>query len=153
MKVIMFLILALLISCSSAPKPADCLGERNSDIKIIWGVITDNGNRGHQYTLKSDRTISMDSIPYLDGKSRHVADIPRADEFCSIYTDLMNLMLKVQALNVPAETNHFIEFVNPRANYRFRALWNPVHTNHGNKEFKEIYNRLEEFISVNQHLK
>ncbi|PKL84645.1 MAG: hypothetical protein CVV22_11960 [Ignavibacteriae bacterium HGW-Ignavibacteriae-1] len=149
-KILLLSILTILISCSSAQKSTECLSDKDKDFKIHWGKIIKGDMKGNNYTLTSDRKIHKGATQSNTVEGDLIATIEDAEAFCSFYSDLMNVMLRIQSLHVPADTNHFIEFINPGMNYKFRAMWNPNHDNQGNREFKAIYKRLEEFISVNQ---
>ncbi|MBE2189663.1 MAG: hypothetical protein KGZ71_02855 [Desulfobulbaceae bacterium] len=149
-KILLLSILTILISCSSTQKSTDCLGDRDRDFKINWGRIINGDIHGNNYTLTSDRKIHNNAYQSKDGAGEYITTIQDTKSFCSLYSDLMNIMLRTQSLHVPADTNHFIEFINPGMNYRFRALWNPNHDNKGNRDFSVMYKRLEELITVNQ---
>jgi len=137
----------IFVGCTSTPKKPDCIGERTKNAEIIWGEITDGGKQRNYYTLKSDLKITQDAVPKITEEALLVAQID-SDTFCSIYNDLMNLMLKVQTLYVPADSNHFVEFINPDMNYRFRAVWNPINENKGNRDFRQFRQRLNNLITT-----
>jgi hypothetical protein len=149
-RILLLSIFTILVSCSSTPKSTDCLSDRDRDFKIHWGQIIQGDMKGNNYTLTSDRKIHKGATQSNTVEGELIATIQDTEAFCSLYSDLMNVMLRNQSMYVPADTNHFIEYTNPGMNYKFRALWNPNHSNMGNRDFKAIYKRLEEFISVNQ---
>ncbi len=135
------------MGCSSTPKKLDCIGKRTKNIEIIWGEMTDGGKQRNYYTLRTDLHITHNSIPKTHDEPILLAKID-SNTFCEIYNDLMNLMLKVQTLYVFADSSHFVEFINPDMNYRFRAVWNPANENKGNREFRQFHERLSNLITT-----
>jgi hypothetical protein len=109
--------------------------------------MTDGGKQRNYYSLKADLQITNNSVPKTFDEPKLLAKVD-SNTYCEIYNDLMNLMLKVQTLYVPADSNHFVEFINPEMNYRFRAVWNPTNENKGNKEFRQFYERLNNLITT-----
>lgn len=66
---------------------------------------------------------------------------------CNLYEKTTQLFFKTQTLNVPADSNNFLIYNNRKSNTQLRALWNPLHTNKGNEEFKKLYSEYMEVIN------
>jgi hypothetical protein len=127
-------------SCSSVEK--DCLNKNQKNTVIIWGSLKSDESFKNSYKLTSDAKITHSSVlnSKMDDK---ILDRKLSNkEVCDSFNETMGLFLKLQSLNVPADSNCFIEYINPDANVQLRALWNPVHTNKGNKDFKQLFEKL-----------
>lgn len=66
---------------------------------------------------------------------------------CNLLQKTTQLFLKTQTLNVPADSNHYMIYKNKKSNTDLRALWNPLHNNKGNVEFKALYQEYMDIIN------
>ena len=127
-------------SCSSIEK--DCLNKNQKNTIIIWGSLKSDNSFKDAYQLTSDAVIKHFTI--LNGKKEDTSMVRKLSsiEVCNSFNETMGLFLKLQSLNVPADSNCFIEYINPDSHVQLRALWNPVFTNRGNKDFKQLFEKL-----------
>ncbi len=128
-----FLLSAMFISCT--PQFPDCISEKEKNLKIRWGNYIAAEKKVTGFDINSLGVIT--SIP----GNKEVLQMER-EYFCEFKSKVQALLLKTQALNVPADTNRFIEFINPDLNVRMRAVWNPNHKNVGNEEFQKLFDSL-----------
>lgn len=144
MKNIILIIIASLTFFSCHEKiDNQCQVSRFKGINLEVGYLVNNNFREY-YSIDS-KSLAI-RTKFEDGKST-ILDTIKLDSvrLCELYQKSTNLFLKVQSLNVPADSNNYIVYRNTIDNVVLRALWNPVHSNKGNKEFKELYN---EFIQL-----
>ncbi len=132
----LFVVTILMLGCST-PKPPDCIHKSALKSEISWGTLL-QGNPAVVYNMKMDGSINL-----KDNDVEKSLTVINPDTLCNILRDMGILIIEIQTLNVPADKNHFFEYKNPDENYYFRAVWNPKHTNDGNKKFEEFYNRLQ----------
>lgn len=134
----MLLAVALLffISCTSAPKAPDCINQSAFNAELSWGNL-ENGDIDTVFRMKMNGEI-FSSLNNFE-KPIKIAD---SDSLCEILREMGRLIIEVQILNVPSETNHFIEYKNEERDYYFRSVWDPRFTNESNKDFRLLYKRL-----------
>jgi hypothetical protein len=127
-------------SCGSVEK--DCLNKNQKNTVIIWGSMKNDNSFTNSYKLTSDASIKHLLILNDKKEDKLLEKKLSNKEVCESFNEVIGLFLKLQTLYVPADSNCFIEYINPDANVKLRALWNPIHTNQGNKDFKELFEKL-----------
>jgi hypothetical protein len=127
-------------SCSSVEK--DCINQNQKNSLIIWGSMKSDNSYKNEYQLKSDAVITHTTV-MKNKKEVEILNYKLSNiEVCDSFKEVMGLFIKFQSLNVPADSNCYIEYINPDSNVQLRALWNPIHTNKGNKDFKLLFDKL-----------
>ena len=136
------LMLVFISSCKTVEK--DCLSAGYENIRIEWGYLT-KANQSEYYSLNSKSEIKQF---VSDDLHQTVVDsfMINKNDMCHLINKTSALFLKVQTLNVPADSNNYITLYNNKTRVVLRALWNPVHDNLGNKEFKALYQELMTYI-------
>jgi hypothetical protein len=128
--------LTFLIACSSIPETPDCVNSTALNAELSWGTIV-KGDVNTAYKMKMNGEIFD-----LMNKEAGRLDVANPDTLCNLLRQLGVLIIEVQILNVPADTNLFVEYKNTARDYYFRALWDPKFDNVGNHSFAELYDRL-----------
>lgn len=67
------------------------------------------------------------------------------DDYCEIQKKLRNEFLKIEILNVTADTMRFVEYTSEKSLTTQRAFWNKNFQTETNKEFFYIFDKLTEF--------
>lgn len=125
-----------LFGCSSAPKPPECINSTAMKAELSWGTLI-GGGQNIVYNMKMNGEI----FDLLNPEKDRLA-IANPDTLCNLLREVGALIIEVQILNAPADTNLFVEYKNPERDYYFRALWDPKFDNNGNHKFAELYKRL-----------
>jgi hypothetical protein len=131
----------ILLSCSSAPKPPECINEGTKKSVLKWGKLK-NGEQVEYHLMKMNGEISSFDISQSDDNKQEIF-YAQKDSICTLLQEMGRLIIEIQTLNVPAESNYFFEYKNEEKNYYFRAVWDPKFENEGNIDFMNFYNRLE----------
>ncbi len=142
MRKIILLTLLILISCTSSVDK-NCLSSGMEAVQIEWGYIT-SANSSKYYRLYTNNLVEIYKNNDAEFNRIDTLSITKV-EMCDLVNKTTNLFFKIQSLNVPADSNNFIIYYNKKTGVQLRALWNPLHNNMGNKEFKELY---ENFMSA-----
>ena len=149
MKSLIIFISAIIFACfipGCKSQKAGCQSEINKELKISWGeyypkeVIMKgyeltNDAELYSITRKLNKDIDLQKIGKLDN-----------EKYCDIVNNLEKMFLKVQVINVPADTSRFIEYSNKTTSVTMRAIWNPVFITETNSSFQFIYDSLQKYM-------
>lgn len=136
------LIAGILCGCASGNSADKCLKDNETDLLIKWG---DQYNRfGTRIYSVIDAKLNYYKVREDSTGGKIFSDSARIEpeNFCKIKQELTQLILATQAMAFPGSTQQFIEYVSPQQNIYFRAIWNPEHTNYGNKNLRNFYDSL-----------
>lgn len=137
-KLILWIILViLLLSSCKVTDSNECSLSEYKDVEIEFGYISQN-SISQNYKLTGSivaNNFNKDTV-YLN---EVVA--------CNLFDKTTQLFFKTQTLNVPADSNNFFIYNNKKSSTQLRALWNPLHTNKGNEEFKMLYKEYMDVIN------
>lgn len=112
-----------------------CNLEDYKNIEIEFGYITTKNHSNH-YLLKNNLITNSSNNDTIRLESKKA---------CNLFDKTTKLFLKIQTLNVPADSNNYIIYYNKKDNVLLRALWNPIHNNIGNEAFKSLF---QEFMDI-----
>lgn len=135
--IILFLILS--VSCSSVEKQPDCINKTALNSTLRWGKML-----GGVPTSYKSMNMMGEVTKFESKTNSEVIEFKLdKDTLCNTLEELGSLIIEIQTLNVPAENNLFIEYVNKDRDFFFRAVWDPRYKNDGNEKFNEFYHKLE----------
>ncbi len=142
-KYILAIIAMIVVSCSSAPKQAKCVKESEKDLLINWGTQYNKTGWRVYHSINSKMEIVKVEEDSLGNKKFSDSSRISEENYCRIKQDLVNFVVKTQALAFPGIVQQFVEYNSPGQNVYFRAIWNPEHTNAGNKELRVFFDSLD----------
>jgi len=131
----MLIILSLLSSCKVTDVD-NCNLSEFRDVEIKFGYVSQS-KISDSYKLVGNR------ITNSFNKDTIILDEAAA---CNLLEKTTQLFFKTQALNVPADSNHYMIYTNKKNGAELRALWNPAHDNIGNRAFKALYQEYMDII-------
>jgi len=126
---ILVLSMIVLLSSCKVTDSNNCILNEYKDVEVELGIIS-------QSSISKNYKLSGNRITNNFNNDTLILDESVA---CNLYDKTTKLFFKIQALNVPADSNHFFIYTNKKSNAQLRALWNPLHQNKGNEEFKQLY--------------
>lgn len=129
-------LLMLLSACSSIPDTPECVNSSAKNAELTWGVLV----KGKQ-EIASKMKMNGEIFDAMNSEADRLG-IVNPDTLCDVLRQLGVQIIEIQTLNVPADTNLFVEYKNRDRDYYFRALWDPRFDNDGNHSFAELYDRL-----------
>ncbi len=146
------LILALLACSTANNQKPECLKNGKMDkVELRWGGMNYKKNLISGY--KIDTKFKLYKISQAGKnkqiKSKEIGEIS-PQIFCSLIKESQSIFLKIQTLNVLADTSNFIEFINPELNSTARAIWNAKFKTFGSKEFRDLKSKLDSLIIKNK---
>lgn len=138
--------LLFLSACGSTRVASEC----ESPVVIRFGEF----HRAYS-NLTGFKLTSPGSLSYFGITPEDTGFVTNIDNpvYCKMLDSTRNLMLKVQALNVPADINYFVEYHDPRTNLTLRVFWVPWHQNEGNEQFSELFTGLMNLVPDTSALK
>ncbi len=141
-----FFTILLLNSCT-APVAKQCLSPQIIDLKIKWG----------DYIMKKDILVEG-YILHSNGnlfKLKNIQDTTGAkignlndDDYCEIQKKIRNEFLKIDILNVTADTMRFVEYKSEKSLTTQRAFWNSNFKTETNEAFFDIFDKLTELKKI-----
>lgn len=134
--IVLISVLILLLSSCKVTDQSNCNLSDYKDLEIELGYLSQS-SISEFYQLKGNK------ITNSYNKDTIVLDENVA---CNLLQKSTQLFLKIQTLNVPADSNHYMIYKNKKNNADLRALWNPIHDNKGNLEFKSLYKEYMDII-------
>lgn len=139
---LIFIILALLIGCSSSKKEHDCISKSRKNLLISWGDYDMKNNQLISgYAIKTDKTIHK-LYNLQDSIGTEILSKTSDSIYCEMSQKLWNTILKVQKLNVTADTVRFVRYANPDTDYQLNGFWNNRYKAIGSKEYREVFDIL-----------
>ena len=141
------ILLFTITSCSSHKH--ECYSENNKELKLRWGYFIAKTGKITGYQLNND--ASLQKFGKTDGPENYKDSIliqVDGDKYCKLLFMTRDTILKIQALNEPGDSLHFIEYSDPPRNVRMRAVWNPINKTYGSRSFREIYDSLQTLVPV-----
>lgn len=141
-KIVIAIILLVLAGCGSAKDENSCISKSRQDVIISWGEYDMKNNqliRG--YAIKTDMTIRK-LYNLRDSVGADTLAIADMDLYCEMDAKLMNTIIKVQKLNVPADTVRFVRYSNLATEYNLNGFWNNRLKAIGSKEYREVFSIL-----------
>lgn len=138
-KIAIAAILLVLVGCGSAKDENSCITKSRQDVIISWGEYDMKNNqliRG--YAIKTDMTI-REIYNLRDSVGVDTLAIADMDLYCDMDAKLMNTIIKVQKLNVPADTVRFVRYSNLATEYSLNGFWNNRLKAIGSKEYREVF--------------
>jgi hypothetical protein len=143
-KRILILLFILLASCKTQ-EVQECNINLYDGITLEWGYYISKLNKSEYFSLSNNQIINHNLN--INNNTNILSQIKISKNLnCYILSKATNLFLKTQTLNVPADSNHFMIYRNHNSGVELRFLWNPLHTNKGNQEFKELYQEFNNLI-------
>lgn len=139
---IIVLSIFILSSCST-PLTKECLSPQISDLKIKWGdYIMKKDILVEGYILHSNGNLfKLKNIQDTTGsKIGNIND----NDYCEIQKKIRNEFLKVEILNVTADTMRFVEYKSEMSLTTQRAFWNSKFKTETNQAFFDIFDKLTE---------
>ena len=133
---ILILLIVVMLSSCKVTDSNNCNLSEYKDVEIQFGFVSQS-SIGDSYKLignKVTNSFNKDTMIIDEGIA------------CNLFERTTQLFFKTQALNVPADSNNFFIYTNKRSNAQLRALWNPLHSNKGNEEFKALYQEYMDII-------
>ncbi|HRP02295.1 MAG TPA: hypothetical protein PLE30_06565 [Candidatus Kapabacteria bacterium] len=137
------IILIIVVSSCKVTDSNHCNLDEYKNIEIELGYFTSQHHRDY-FKLQNNLLIhngTQDTIKLENSIA------------CNLFEKTTQLFFKTQALNVPADSNHYFIYRNKVEGTELRTLWNPEHTNQGNKEFKSLYQDYMDIIYRKESLK
>lgn len=150
-KIIRYLIFYGLIltfaSCTSN-KP-ECINDNNNELTLRWGYFLSKTGNIAGYQLNNDATLHKfgKTDPAKNNTDSVLFSIDE-DRYCKFLLMTRDTILKIQALNEPGDSLHFIEYADPPRNVRMRAVWNPINKTYGSSGFRQIFDSLQALVPV-----
>lgn len=140
---VLIAVVAAALFAGCAPKFPACVREHAQQQIIRWGEIHGGSiTAGYQINARAElfgvRQVADSVQPEPEPKG-----LVESWLYCDRLDMVRHAFLDVQALNMPGETRHFVEFSNPQNGLQLRAIWNPEFKNAGNERFRAVYDSLE----------
>lgn len=132
-------------SCKTLP-PKECLPQQMKDLKIKWGdYIMKDDKLVQGYILHSNGDLyKIEKMQDTIGeKIGNITD----EQYCQIHQQVRDEFIKVQVLNVTADTMRFVEYKSVNADITQRAFWNSNFWTQTNSGFFGIFAKLMSFKS------
>ncbi len=146
--VFIFILVYLINSCVTPPATVkSCLNPQISDLKIKWGdYIMKKDILVFGYIVHSNGDIyKLNKIQDTIGiKIGNIED----EEYCNIQKTIRNEFLKVEILNVTADTMRFVEYKSDKSALTQRAFWNSKFRTETNGGFFDVFDRLNSQIKT-----
>ncbi len=146
----MILVLTLILhSCGGLP---ECSNEKLTELKISWGEINNiSGVReGYLINYKAEVfSIYQDSAmrePQL--KKEGTLD---DESFCAALRLMRDHALNNQAVLVPADYQHYLEYSNPLFKFYHLGKWNPKYETKANSSYIRAFDSLNLILEENIH--
>lgn len=119
----------IMLSSCKVTDSNNCNLNEYKDVEVEFGFISQT-IIGESYKLNGNK------ITNSFNKDTIIIDENLA---CNLFEKTTQLFFRIQALNVPADSNHYFIYTNKKTNAQLRFLWNPLHQNKGNEAFKQLY--------------
>lgn len=146
------LILFLFANCTTTNNKPECLKNGKMDkVELRWGGMNYKKNliTGYKIDAKSNLYAISQVGKNQELRSKEIGKIT-PQQFCSLIKEAQSIFLKVQALNVFADSSNFVEFINPELNSTARAVWNAKFKTFGSKEFRDLLSKLDSLVINNK---
>lgn len=139
---LVIILLIVLMGCGSAKNESDCVNAASEKVLISWGEYDMKNNK-----LIAGYAVAADKQVYqLYNLRDSIGTVPLYKTTDSVYCEmsdkLWSTILKVQKLNVPADTVRFIRYTNQATNYQLNGFWNNRLKAVGSKEYREVFSIL-----------
>lgn len=133
------ILLVAMFGCGSVNNEYDCVTESRKEVLISWGDYDMKHNKMIAgYAVTTDKQVYQ-----LYNLSDSIGAVPlyktTDSVYCEMSNKLWNTILKVQKLNVPADTVRFVRYANPARGFQLNGFWNNRLKAIGSKEYREVF--------------
>jgi hypothetical protein len=141
----LIIILSIFTSCGNQ-KPS-CITRQTETLQISWGerVSKTGFTRGYMMTTGAEIYSINKESENKDIVRKKIKNI-EGSNFCSKLSLIQRVIMRNQALSIPADTVRFIEYENPSAKVFIFAEWNPKYTTVANLDFRMLYDSLQTLL-------
>jgi hypothetical protein len=145
-KQLIFIIILITISGCVHDRPF-CISKQSETLEISWGerYTLSGAVNGYMMNGKSE-LYNINKPSEFDNFKKIMIKKIDEDYFCTKIKLVNNVIMKNQALSIPADTVRFIQYENPGANVLIIAEWNPKYKISANKDFIILYDSLQTLV-------
>lgn len=146
-KIIILMVTILVISCKTSDVNNECVAGYLDSVILRWGGYNSKTNyiSGWQIDGNYDLYEILRTESDKDYKLKKIGKVD-AQRFCRMVKLTEKNFVKIQALNAPGDSSHFIQYINNKTNTNLRALWNVRFKTYGSTEFRNLFDSLKLFV-------
>lgn len=142
---ILVIVSILAASCQSTVPP--CVSESKKDIVIRWGYYNMEKKKISAYEITTDAKLHyVESDTSLLHMTRETLAQLDFNDYCKAQNFTGVVILRTQALNVPAPLTRFVELIDSSKGMGQRGVWNPFHENVGSRQYRLLYDSLMKLV-------